>query len=570
MKRFQRVLTAGVFLTISLAFGAVSAFAVILPGPADINRISPEQSRTPPASNGQAITFPSSPVTGTPAPANAKKIHFILRGFTFENVTVFTPEQLKALYEPYIGKKVTLDIAWQIADALTDKYREEGYFLSRAYVPAQEASKGILKINALEGSVGEVTLAGEAVRNSTVINNVIEALKTEKPSRLQTLERQLLLLKDLPGLSFQATLAPTKKEGDAEVHLILTATKTNGTTTLTINNNGSRYIGPHEVSAAWSGSLLPLQQTDLSIISAPSLSSRDGKFFTLNGTQKIMLNTTAMLDLTIGYSNAVPGYTLKVDDIVSQANNGGIGLSYRLIRQRQKNLSTRLALDFRDSDTNILQSVLSRDRVRAVQWGINYDTDDSLSGHNYLDIELRRGLSIFNSSSATDKALSRPGVHTDFTKAQLNYTRLQTLSQNWSSSLVITGQKASGTLYSSEEFGFGGAALGRAYDASEISGDDGLSGSVELHYLALPQWHQAAFIPYAFYDIGKVWNLYSSPGQPTRISGASTGAGINLQSAYGFSGNFYVAEPLTKSVATPLYGGSGKSPRYSFQLTEKC
>jgi hemolysin activation/secretion protein len=275
MKRFQRVFTAGLFLTLGLIFGAVAAFAVVLPGPADINRIAPEQSMTPPPpSRGQTIIIPPSPASGTPVPKNAQSIHFVLRGVLFEHTTVFSPQQLKALYAPYIGKKVTLDIAWQIADALTAKYRQEGYFLSRAFVPAQEISKGTLKIDAVEGSIGEVTLAGEAVPDSAVITRAIEAIKADKPARLQTLERQLLLLNDLPGLSFQSTLAPSEQKDSAEAHLILTVAKTKGATTLSVNNSGSRYIGPNEASVAWSGSLLPLQQTDVSITTAPALTSR--------------------------------------------------------------------------------------------------------------------------------------------------------------------------------------------------------------------------------------------------------------------------------------------------------
>jgi hemolysin activation/secretion protein len=423
---------------------------VTLPGPADINRIAPAYSGIPPPpSNGPTITIPASSSPETPVPANAKSIHFILHGFRFKNVTVFSSQQLKELYASYVGKDVTLDIAWKIADALTEKYQKEGYFLSQAFVPAQEIDSGVLEIQVIEGYVSEVSMMGAPPPESAVINKAIEALKAEIPIRLQTLERQLLLLNDLPGLSFKATLASSKGKATAAVRLILTVAKTKGVTTLSANNSGSLYLGPYQVSADWSGSMVPLQQTDMSITSVPVVAPAGGHLFSANATQKIMLAPAIGLDLTGGYSNAVPGFTLKPVDISSQAVNGGIGISYSLIRQRDENLSARFSVDFHDSTINILNSVLSQDKIRAMQFGVKYDRADSLLGHNYFDVELRRGLPILGSSSADDTDLTRPDVHPDFTKMTVNYTRLQDLTKDWSSSLVLSGQKASGTLYSS-------------------------------------------------------------------------------------------------------------------------
>ena len=568
MSRFQLFLTIGFFLAIAAASGAGAAWAVVLPGPADINRIGTGQPPpSPPPSNEPVIKIPASPLTVTPAPAGAENIHFVLRGLHFEHVTVFSPQQLQDLYQPYIGQKVTLEVAWQIAGALTERYRQEGYFLSRAFVPAQEVTNGVLKIDAIEGFVGDVTLAGAAVPASSVISKAIEAIKADKPVRLQTLEGQILLLDDLPGLSFQAILAPAQDKGTAGIHLILTVAKTKGTTTLTVNNSGSRYIGPNQTSAAWSGSLLPLQQTDLSIQYAPVLTTLGGQLYAANATQKMLLTPTASLDFTAGYSNAVPGYLLKADNIASQSNNGGVGISYQLMRKREENLTARFSMDFRNSSIDIMNTNLSRDKIRAAQLGLSYDATDRWLGHNFIDVALRRGLPVLGSSNAADTDVSKPDVHPDFTKMTANYTRLQGLTKDWSTSLIVSGQETSGSVYSSEEFGYGGMAIGRAYDASEITGDDGIAGSLELHYLGLPQWHHTTLTPYVFYDIGKVWNLY--PSSPAHISAASAGPGLNIQCACGLTGVFYIAEPLTKPIDTPIYSHNGKAPRYAFQLSYK-
>lgn len=125
------------------------------------------------------------------------------------------------------------------------------------------------------------------------------------------------------------------------------------------------------------------------------------------------------------------------------------------------------------------------------------------------------------------------------------------------------GQLASGALFSSEEFGYGGQVFGRAYDASEIMGDHGLAGALELRYEGLEMLAPARLVPYAFYDVGVVWNV--DPGEEQRASGSSVGLGVRLDLPWGFSGTLGVAQSLTREASAPLYG-DGSAPRFLLDL----
>jgi len=57
---------------------------------------------------------------------------------------------------PPASREVTLDIAWMIAGAVTERYRAAGYFLSRAYVPQQKILDGQLRIEVVEGYIAKV------------------------------------------------------------------------------------------------------------------------------------------------------------------------------------------------------------------------------------------------------------------------------------------------------------------------------------------------------------------------------------------------------------------------------
>jgi hemolysin activation/secretion protein len=126
---------------------------------------------------------------------------------------------------------------------------------------------------------------------------------------------------------------------------------------------------------------------------------------------------------------------------------------------------------------------------------------------------------------------------------------------------------ASDPLFSAEEFGYGGQTFGRAFDASELTGDHGLVASFELKYNGLARKGIFAFQPYGFYDIGRLWN--KDTAQPNRVSAASAGFGVLVSNNYGMFANLSFAMPLVRSVQTPIYGQGDDDPRISFNVSQE-
>jgi hemolysin activation/secretion protein len=118
---------------------------------------------------------------------------------------------------------------------------------------------------------------------------------------------------------------------------------------------------------------------------------------------------------------------------------------------------------------------------------------------------------------------------------------------------------------SAAEFGYGGYDYGRAFDPSEITGDRGVAASWQVdYYTGMPDWRHVRTTPYAFYDIGKVWNEDDGQGPE---SGASAGLGVNLYHDAGIAAGAELAFPLTRSVATPYPGNNGANPRLNLHFT---
>jgi hemolysin activation/secretion protein len=543
-----------------------AALAQVIPGPADAGRIRPEEKLiVPDRSQDRQVTVPAvSPAA--PIPEGARKIHFTLNSVNIEGATAFTPEELADIYASYIGKKISLDTAYAMAGAITERYRDAGYFLSLAHVPNQSIKKGVIILRVIEGYIGKVELT-EEVGDNHVVQGYIDRLTAQRPVKSDEVESFLLRLNDLPGYSFRAVLSPMGKNEEGPTKLILKPAEKDGRGSISFDNYSSRFLGPNELSASYSTSLLPFQQTTVSALT--SLPADKLRYGTLGHTVVIAPELT--LELNGGITKAYPGYTLKSVDIDSTATSASLSLNYQWIRQRQENLALKFMFDGRDVVSDILGTPLTRDHIRAVRAGATYDASDDWRGYNIANVTLSQGIDGLGASQKDDINLSRPGAAPDFAKLELSLSRLQGITDDWSLLVAASGQLAPGTLYSSEQFGYGGQAFGRAYDASEITGDQGIAGSLELRYSGLNELMgvgQALTLkPYGVYDIGAVWN--EATGQPKRESGASAGIGLRFDTAWHQTGNIGLAWPLTRDIATPVYGGGANGPRILLQIGQE-
>ena len=115
------------------------------------------------------------------------------------NPQVFSTEQLLALVEDAIGETLGLGGLQNLVTRITQHYRGHGYFLSRAYLPPQDATAGVITIAVqevgLDPSDNGVEIVSENLRLRQDIARriVIEAVPSGSPMRETDLERALLL-----------------------------------------------------------------------------------------------------------------------------------------------------------------------------------------------------------------------------------------------------------------------------------------------------------------------------------------------------------------------------------------
>jgi len=549
-----------ILLGLSLPIRAAHADA--LPPSADAGRIDRgrefqmrEVKEAPPPRAMQVM-----PTLKAPAGAKLKMIH--LSDVRITGMSVYTSADVRKLYAEFLNRDVRLDTVWVIANRLNQVYQRDGYFLSRVVVPQQEIKQGIVTIRVIEGFLGEVKYDSPVAKNF-VVKKWIKTLLSYRPVTADQIESALLYLNDLPGLDLRAVLEPmnTVEKTEGAVRLVLEEKKTPIVTgSVSYDNFASHFMGPSEAQVQADFVFWPTHKTSLFLLT--SFPWKKVKYVNIKHEMAVFEGGSA--ELFGSFTKSKPGYTLEEWDIKSTSAKFGFALNTNFIRQRRENLNTRIAFEAQNTNTTILGARMSKDSIRALRANANYQIADDWMGNNTIDGTVSQGLPFFGSSEKNDADLSREGAIPNFTKFTLSAARLQSITDDWSVYIATEGQVANGPLYSSEQFGYGGQTFGRAYDNSEVTGDQGMSGSIEFRYSGFGPWYGVQPVPYQFYDIGAVWN--EGAGQAPYAAGSSTGGGIRIFSDYGFSGNFGLAFPLAKRAANPLFG-NGKNPRYYMQCS---
>ena len=116
-----------------------------------------ERGRVPPA----PPRTPATPLIEQPerpalkAPDSAR---FLVKGFRITRNTAFSEGELLPLLKEFVGKQLSLEDLQRAADVITRHYRDRGYFVARAYVPAQDIRDNIVEITVLEGRLDRVSV----------------------------------------------------------------------------------------------------------------------------------------------------------------------------------------------------------------------------------------------------------------------------------------------------------------------------------------------------------------------------------------------------------------------------
>ncbi|MFQ5450338.1 MAG: ShlB/FhaC/HecB family hemolysin secretion/activation protein [Nitrospinaceae bacterium] len=513
----------------------------------------------------KSTVVPVKPETLKPMfPAELRNIKFKLKKLVIQGSTVYPKNRFRHLYRNFIGKQVNLEHIYRIAHAVTRKYRNDGYILSQAVVPPQKIDEGIVRLRIIEGFVDKVRVQGQVRGPKRLLNAYRKRLLRSRPLHARDLERYLLLIDDLPGVSVKSVLTPSEDRKGAS-HLTLILQNKAYDAHVGVDNRGTKFNGPYQFfGGAGENSLLGFYER-FGIQGVVTSNPDELLFFNAFYDLPVSAEGTRLL-FSGSISRSQPGSSLEVFNVEGDSHTFSIVGTHPFIRSRGENLRGHLGYTHRNTQTDILGTLDSEDRLRVIDLGMTYDFADRFRGVNLASFRISQGLNFFDATETGSLNLSRSQGRSDFTKVSGEFLRLQQLAPAWMLLGSAVWQYSFDKLLASEEFGVGGSVYGRAFDASEITGDQGVAFKLELQRaFQIKKKFLKSLQAYTFFDFGSVWNRVPTFTGARQQDLTSAGAGVRFNLTDAISGYVEIDKPLNRDVSSQ----GNRDARVFFSLTAR-
>jgi hemolysin activation/secretion protein len=497
---------------------------------------------------------PSVAGTATAADSELAEQSFVLAGVLIEGATVYPALDFLPYYQVDLGTRVTVSTLRGIAEAITRHYQNDGYFLSSAFLPAQDIQYGIVRIRVLEGYLAGWSSPGSVSPPDPLITQWLEPVMRQRPVRKELLTAAVIKIGTLPGLSVRPQVrAVTGQAGAYELLLPLERRHLDGS--LNIDNRGSEFIGPIQGILALRAYNLTRHHESYQLRLATAAHTSELTYIDA-ATEWLLPYDGLRLQASVTRVGSDPGGSLELRDAHIENSRYRFGLSYRLLRTSIAERTLGVYLNRYHSRTDLDGAKRLEDKLTGLNLNYRHGWIDERGATHSLTASISRGLAL-GDTSVIDTDLGM-GVGTPgYTKMNLGYGGRYRLGRQWNLSAQLDGQYARNELPSSERYSIGGPLFGRAYDPSELTGDHALAGRMELADRDGPVWRSWRFAPYAFYDLGAVWQ-HGCEDKDARASAASAGLGARVHvSALSLTAE--LAKPLTRPVSAE--GAEGDEAR---------
>lgn len=165
-----------------------------------------------------------------------------------EGSTVYDEGDFAKIVAEFKGKEVSFADLSRITNNMTRKYREDGYIFSRVVLPPQKIQNGVVRVQAVEGRVENVEVTGNYKDRGGLIRSMANKIHSAGPTNTRDIERYLLLIDDLPGITARSFVKPSQTQGAGDLVIVVEQDPFEGSAT--IDNHGTRFVGP------WRGELV--------------------------------------------------------------------------------------------------------------------------------------------------------------------------------------------------------------------------------------------------------------------------------------------------------------------------
>ena len=401
---------------------------------------------------------------------------YATKGVYVENIEVapseiLTEEEIKSIIEEYTQTNITFEQLQEIANRINKLYLDKGYVTARAYIPQQTIENETVKIELLEGRVGDITITGNRWTRTKYIKDRIDSQKDSIFNVIKLEQNMTLFNRYNYGVDLLGNLNPgAKKLGTTDIELVAHE-KTPFHLTALMDNAGRETIGKYRAGLMLQDDSLFGMRDKLTLGAYASRYS-----VTPFADYNIPVNKKdGRIGFSFSSSNSKIGYgDYRIFNIKSRSQNYSIYFNQPIIRKSYMELSSITSLDYKQATTSFDGEDLYTDKIPSAKTGLNFRYDT------------KRGIWYLNQSVAYAAPLFQKDIN--YVKIEGGILRLHDFGHG------IVGQLRGNyqvipkdVVPYADQFVAGGLATVRGYSEGLLIGRSGYLLSGELLFPLAPR-----------------------------------------------------------------------------------
>jgi hemolysin activation/secretion protein len=441
----------------------------------------------------------------------------VVKQFQFSGNQLYSALELEAVVAGYLNRPVSLIDIFAAADSVASHYAKDGYTLASVAVPPQKISDGVVILEISEGRIGQISLEQPADRSPDRVQKFLSVAPGDL-YQSRELEKGLLQLNELPGLTARALVKPGEAVGTTDI--VIRTAENPVTGSLWTDNYGRKSIGENRFGT--SVNLNNPLGFDDQIQLLALVSSASSLTYGFAGYNFPLGFGGARASLSYGYADFevrdVPGLT-------GDSKNARLGIEYPYLRSARELLKlTAAVFDTRTSTDLQGGAPIPGTSITVLEVGATYNRFHSNAAVTQLSAVVS---SNFEEQERAD--LSPPvGADVDgkqMARVEIDAIHFLPLGAGFAASGRVNAAWSPDPLSDPQAYSIGGPQSIRGFPASEVRGDRGYF--TQLTFMRRSTIGALAFTPRLFLDNGEVDLVEPLPGQ-TGGDLTSYGLGFDL------------------------------------------
>ncbi len=482
----------------------------------------PEVPSGPPITGGQQV--PAPPITG-PGPS------FHLNGIQFNESAFLSKDELSKITAPYVGHEVNFADLQKIVAAINELYKQKEIITASAVLPPQRIENGVVKIDLVEGKLGQARVEGNTYTNGDYITDRMP-LETGKTVNVPALKDSIIYFNRTNDMQVRAALQPGAAFGQTDVQLAVQEPQQN-TLDVFYDNEGVDSTGQNELGFFFRriGTLGIDDRLTAYMTGAPESAS-------INGSVSYNLPIDEEGDrigasYTRDYIQVIQG-PFKSLAITGRSQTGALNFSHPFLAREDWVLLGNASASETVTNTFTTDVQTTYDTVQKGTWGLSL----THTGEGHA-ITVSQDVSYAHAHDGILATVDDFFLYNGSLNAYVN------LIQGFTGTIYMGWQYTDeASLPADQLFQIGGPTTVRGYEADVLSGTRGYYLQMELHHNLKPIAEQLQDVDgYGFIDNGTVFNRF-----PAQKGMTSIGMGFNWNFRQLTTAQFSFGFPFDKIV----------------------